>query len=314
MVAFLFPGQGSQVVGMGKALADASPAARAAFEEADDALGYSLSALCFEGPEEALRRTQNTQPALLTTSVAALRALEERAGRAVVPAALAGHSLGEWSALVAAGAMRFFDAVRLVRERGRLMQQAVPEGRGRMIAVMGIPADPVRALCDAVSAETGQVCAPANFNSPEQTVVSGTAEAVTALEPRLTAAGAKKVVALPVSAPFHCPLMQPAADGLAEALARTEIIAPGAPVYSNVEATPNRDPARVKPLLVEQVTAPVRWTEIVRAMVTHGETLALELGSGKVLTGLARRIDRTLKVVPVGEPEGLDKALEALAG
>ena len=312
MVALLFPGQGSQSSGMGRALADASPAARAVFEEADEALGFGLSKLCFAGSEDELKRTEHTQPALLTVSVAAHRALEEAHGGAIPTGCLAGHSLGEWSALVVAGALAFADAVRLVRERGRLMQAAVPEGQGAMLAAIGLDADTVRTVtADVARAERAPV-APANFNAPEQTVVSGAASAMDALEVALTAAGASKVVRLPVSAPFHCPMMAPAAAGLEAALAPVTVSAPSAPVYSNVEATPNTRAERLKPLLVEQVTAPVRWTEIVRGIVGSGETLALELGPGKVLMGLTRRIDRSLKVIPVGDPAGVDKALAAL--
>lgn len=312
MVAFLFPGQGSQTVGMGKALVEASPAAKAVFDEADEALGFALSALCFEGPEDELRRTANTQPALLTHSIAALRALEEAAGKPLAPGAVAGHSLGEWSALVSAGALSFADAVRLVRERGRLMQAAVPEGEGGMLAIIGLDAETVQGLCAQAAESSGQVVAPANYNSPEQIVASGAQAAIDALASAAQEAGAKKVVRLEVSAPFHCPLMKPAADGLASALEPIEVASPAVPVWTNVEASPNQAADRVKPLLVEQVTAAVRWTEIVRGLAEGGETLALELGTGKVLMGLARRIDRKLKVIPVGDPDGIAKALEAM--
>lgn len=310
MVAFVFPGQGSQASGMGKALAEAYPAARAVFEAADDALGMSLSKLCFEGPDADLASTEITQPAILTTSIAALRALESERPD-LSPSWVAGHSLGEWSALVAAGALRFSDAVRLVKERGRLMQIAVPKGEGAMLAVIGLDAATVAATCAKVSGE-GQVLEPANFNSPEQTVVSGHASLVEKATAAFTEAGAKKVAPLNVSAPFHCSLMQPAADGLEAAMGEVEISAPKVPVLTNVEAAPNTDPAQVKPLLVRQVTGAVRWTELVQHGLSLGETLALEIGPGKVLMGLARRISRDLKVIPVGDPDGVKKALGAL--
>ena len=306
MLTLLFPGQGSQHPGMGKALADAYPAARWVYEEADDALGFALSELCFEGSEEDLKRTEITQPAILTTSAAALAAL-----RAEHPdlefGVAAGHSLGEWSALVAVGALAFTDAVRLVRTRGRAMQEAVPAGLGAMSAVMGLEPAQVAAVCAEAAAATGEVVAPANFNSPEQTVISGTARGVAEAQARLTQAGAKRIQPLPVSAPFHCALMAPAAAGLAEALADVTVHPLRAPVVTNVEATPNQDPARVKALLVEQVTAPVRWVEGVQRLVADGATSALEVGPGKVLMALVRRIDRGLKVTPVGAPEDVQK-------
>lgn len=309
MVALLFPGQGSQSIGMGKALYEAHAIARQTFEEANDALGDDLAALCFDGPEDALKRTENTQPALLTTSVATARVLDHlQPGLRI--SMLAGHSLGEWSALVAAGALPFADAVRAVRERGRLMQKAVPEGHGAMIAVLGLDADTIRDACAAAQRD-GHLVEPANFNSPEQTVVSGTTSGVEALKPTLE--GAKKIVDLPVSAPFHCSLMRPAADGLAAVLAEIDVSALRAPIVSNVDATPNDDPSRVKGLLVAQVTAAVRWVECMQAIVASGETVALELGPGGVLRGLARRIDRSLTVHAVSDPESFDKALSAIA-
>lgn len=311
MTSFLFPGQGSQAPGMGQALAEAFPIARQTFEEADDALGFSISKLCFEGPEEELKRTELTQPAILTTSVAALRALGA-ARPDLAPRYVAGHSLGEWSALVAAGSLAFRDAIRLVRERGRLMQAAVPEGEGAMLAVLGLAPEVVGELCAEVSAATGVVFAPANFNSPEQTVVSGSAAAVALAQTKLTEAGAKRVVPLPVSAPFHSPMMAPAAEGLRMALEPIELGELSVPVITNVEAAPNADANRVKALLVDQVTAPVRWVESMRALVSAGETQALEIGPGKVLMGLARRIDRSLKVSSIEDPASLEKALARL--
>lgn len=311
MVTFLFPGQGSQAAGMGKALADELTAARRTFEEADDALGMKLSTLCFEGPEEALKRTEVTQPAILTTSVAAWRVLMEKRPD-LAPSYAAGHSLGEWSALVAAGALRFQDAVKLVQLRGRFMQEAVPEGEGAMAAVIGLSPEKVREICEEVSSASGQVVAAANFNSPEQTVISGAAAAVAAASEKCEAADASRVMPLPVSAPFHSALMKPAADKLAEALDPIEVSAPAAPIITNVEAAPNQDAARVKQLLVEQVTAPVRWVETVRFLVDDGETTAVEIGPGKVLMGLARRIDRKLKVHGLQDPASLEKTLAAL--
>ncbi len=311
MVTFLFPGQGSQSSGMGKALSDASEAARRTFEEADDALGMKLSSLCFEGPEAALKRTEITQPAILTTSVAAWRALAEARG-GLKPTFTSGHSLGEWSALVAVGALAFADAVKLVQARGRFMQEAVPQGEGAMAAVIGLAPERIAEICAQAREATGGVVAAANFNSPEQTVISGAAGAVKDASERCQAAGASRVMPLPVSAPFHCALMKPAADRLAEALAPITVRAPSAPVVTNVEATPNSDPGRVKGLLIDQVTAPVRWVEIVRYLVDQGETDCIEIGPGRVLMGLARRIDRKLKVHSVQDPESLEKTLKDL--
>lgn len=311
MVTFLFPGQGSQSPGMGKALADELDVARRTFEEADDALGMKLSKLCFEGPEEELKRTEVTQPAILTTSVAAWRALKEKRPD-LTPAFTAGHSLGEWSALVATGALRFFDAVKLVQLRGRFMQEAVPEGKGAMAAVIGLTPEKVSEICEEVSASTGETVAAANFNFPEQTAISGGATAVAAASEKCNEAGAFRVMPLPVSAPFHSALMKPAADRLEKALEPIEVCPPSAPVITNVEAAPNQDADRVKALLVQQVTAPVRWVETIRFLVDNGETAAVELGSGNVLMGLARRIDRKLKVHGVRDPSSLEKTLGAL--
>jgi [acyl-carrier-protein] S-malonyltransferase len=292
MLALLFPGQGSQEVGMGRDVCEASAAARAVFAAADRALGFELSRLCFEGPEEDLRRTEIQQPAILATSIALLRALEERTE---VPATwLAGHSLGEYSALVAAGALELETAVALVHARGRFMQEAVPEGKGAMAAVRGCDASAVAEACEAAAVATGAVVAPANWNSPQQTVIAGTTAAVEAAGEEARARGARRVVPLQVSAPFHCALMEPAADKLAAELAGVAFGAYRLPVVTNVEAEPNEDPARTAELLRRQVTAPVRFTESVQRLVQLGTTRILEVGPGSVLSGLVARIDRGL--------------------
>jgi [acyl-carrier-protein] S-malonyltransferase len=306
-VAFVFPGQGSQAVGMGRELADRFPEAKAVFDAADDALGERLSQLCFEGPEEALKLTANTQPAILTTSIAAHAVFSRRGPK---PAFVAGHSLGEYSALVAAGAMGLSDAVRAVRARGTFMQEAVPAGVGAMAAVLGLEPAKVRAACDA--AAQGQVVSPANYNSPEQTVIAGHTEAVERAKGKLLEAGAKKVVPLPVSAPFHCALMAPVRPRLEEVLAKIAWRAPEVPVFTNVEAAPNVDAARVLPLLSEQVTGPVRWVEIVEGLARAGVTRVVELGPGKVLTGLVKRISREVQLFNVEDAASLEKTLAAL--
>jgi [acyl-carrier-protein] S-malonyltransferase len=292
MLALLFPGQGSQEVGMGRDVCEASDAARSVFAAADRTLGFELSQLCFEGPEDELRRTEIQQPAVLTTSIALLRALEERAE--VAPAWLAGHSLGEYSALVAAGALSLESAVALVHARGRFMQEAVAEGEGAMAAIMGCDAAAVAEACEAAARATGAVVAPANWNSPQQTVIAGTAAAVEAAGEEARARGARRVVSLPVSAPFHCALMASAADKLAAELAGMTFAPLKVPVVTNVEAEPNDDPARVADLLRRQVTAPVRFTESVQRLVGLGVTRVLEVGPGRILSGLVARIDRGL--------------------
>jgi [acyl-carrier-protein] S-malonyltransferase len=293
VLALLFPGQGSQEVGMGRDVFEASAAAREVYESADQALGFSLSRLCFEGPEDELRRTEVQQPAILTTSVALLHALAERGP--VTPAFVAGHSLGEYTALVASSSLGFDDAVRLVHARGRFMQEAVRQGHGAMAAVMGCPAEEVERACAEVARETGRVVAPANYNSTLQTVIAGDAPAVELACSRARRAGAKRAVPLPVSAPFHCELMAPAAEKLALELASVRFEDPAPPVVTNVEASPNASGSRVGELLRRQVTAPVRFVDMVHTLRREGVTGLLEIGPGRVLTGLARRIDRKLE-------------------
>jgi [acyl-carrier-protein] S-malonyltransferase len=277
---------------MGRDVSDASRAAREVYEAADDALGFALSRICFEGPEHELRRTEVQQPAILTTSVALLRALEEKAP--VRPAFVAGHSLGEYTALVASGSLGFDDAVRLVHARGRFMQEAVPEGAGAMAAVMGCSAEGVAQACEQVVRETGRVVGPANYNSTSQTVIAGEAVAVELACARARRAGARRAVPLAVSAPFHCALMEPAAGKLSLELASVRFSDPTPPVVTNVDAAPNADGARVAELLRRQVTAPVRFVDMVHTLEREGVTRLLEVGPGRVLTGLVKRIERKL--------------------
>jgi [acyl-carrier-protein] S-malonyltransferase len=290
LLALLFPGQGSQTVGMGRDVAGASPAARAVFEAADRALGFSISTLCFEGPEDELRRTEIQQPAIVATSIALLRAIEEQLPLA--PRFVAGHSLGEYSALVAAGALSLEDAVVLVNKRGRFMQEAVPSGTGAMAALMGLEPAGVDEACKAAAAETGLVVSPANYNSPQQIVIAGHASAVDRAIAIAKERGAKRAVPLPVSAPFHCALMRPAAEKLMAELGRVKFSDPRVPVITNVEAAPNASGARIPALLHQQVTAPVRFIESVKQLATLGVTRVVEIGPGSVLTGLVARIER----------------------
>lgn len=302
-VAFLFPGQGSQTVGMGRELAAMYPVAQHTFDEADEALGYKLSQLCFEGPEDRLRMTEITQPAILTVSVAAYRVLESIG---MMPSFVAGHSLGEYSAHVAAGTISFADAVRTVRNRGKYMQEAVPAGEGAMAAVLALPIDQVQAACDEAAA--GEVCQAANINSPDQVVISGSKGAVERAAELCKQKGAKRAVMLPVSAPFHCALMQPAQDRLAEDLQLLQFNRPAVPVMTNVDAALITDAAQAREALIRQVTGAVRWEESIRDLIAAGVTDFVEVGPGKVLTGLMRQIDRTKHAVNVEDEASLQKA------
>ena len=308
--AWLFPGQGTQAVGMGKAIFDASPAARQVFERADAALGWSLSKLCFGGPESDLTLTANAQPAIVTVSIATLAALREAFPELPTPTLAAGHSLGEYSALVAAGALSFEDAIRLVHVRGKAMQEAVPEGVGAMAALMGADADAASSLCS--DAAQGEVVQPANFNAPGQIVIAGHK---TAIERAMQLASERKLkaIALKVSAPFHCSLMKPAAERVAAELQTIPLSVLAFPVVSNVEAQPNADPARIAELLVRQIDGAVRWQQSVALMAAAGVDRALEIGPGKVLTGLAKRIDKRIGVLPVDGPDALEKVAGHLA-
>jgi len=307
-IVFLFPGQGSQAVGMGKELAGHYPVARRTFEEADGALGYKLSELCFEGPEEKLRLTEITQPAILTASVAVWRVLQERG---LQPDFVAGHSLGEYSAHVAAGTLTFADAVRTVRNRGKYMQEAVPVGQGAMAAILGMTLDQVGEILK--EAAQGEVCQAANINSPEQIVISGHAGAVNRAMKLASARGAKKAVSLPVSAPFHCSLMQPAQDRLARDLRALSFQDPLCPVVSNVDAAVVDSADAACDALIRQVTGTVRWEPSVRLLINNGASLFIEVGPGKVLWGLMRQIDRSKTCVTVGDQASLQKTLEQIA-
>jgi [acyl-carrier-protein] S-malonyltransferase len=350
-IALLFPGQGSQTVGMGKAFFDASPAARATFEEADDALGFALSTLIFEGPEDQLKLTEHTQPAILTMSIAAWRVLEpELKARSLAPPFAAGHSLGEYSANVAAGTFSFADAVRTVRARGQFMQQAVPPGMGAMAAILGLDPQRINDLCAAVSDELTQtptadattpaaqsanlleaitdpanpaetpaqaaaqvsaIVAPANLNSPGQTVISGSKDAVERAAALCMEAGAKRTVMLPVSAPFHCKLMQPAQDQLAATLESIAFSDPAFPIAANADARLLTRGPELRDALIRQVTGAVRWVECIQLLAASGATHYIEVGPGKVLSGLNRQIDRALATANVEDPESLEKTLAA---
>ncbi|HEX5814260.1 MAG TPA: ACP S-malonyltransferase [Methylomirabilota bacterium] len=307
MLAFVFPGQGSQAVGMGKAFHDASPAARAVFEQADAALGVPLTRVMFEGPERELALTANTQPAVLTASVAAAAACAERG---LTPALVAGHSLGEYSALVVAGALQLADAVRVVRKRGELMQEAVPVGTGAMAAIMGLSLDAVEAVCR--ESAQGEVVEIANINSAAQIVIAGHARAVERAVALAGQRGGKKSVLLPVSAPFHCALMKPAADRLAAELRGVTVAAPRIPVVRNVDAGVTRSASDVVPLLLSQVASPVRWTDCVARLAAEGATTFVEVGPGRVLTALTRRIVDGARALSVEDPASLDKTLAAV--
>ena len=306
--AFLFPGQGSQYVGMGKDLKENFKVAADVFAEADEALHEDLTKLCFEGPEDDLKLTRNTQPAILTVSIAALRVLQQETG--LVPAMTAGHSLGEYSALVASGALRFADAVAIVRKRGTFMQEAVPVGVGGMAAVLGMETDALEQICKE-SAE-GQAVAPANYNCPGQIVISGHMEAVKRAAAKAEAAGAKKVVMLPVSAPFHSSLMKPAAEKLGKALEAVTVQELKIPVLSNVEADFYPGKNDVKRLLTEQVDHPVRWIEEMEKMVREGVDKCVEIGPGKVLNGLVRKISRETAIQSIENPDSIKEFVASL--
>jgi len=307
-IALIFPGQGSQLVGMGKDLADKYPAARHTFEEADEALGYKLSQVCFEGPEDQLRLTEVTQPAILTESIAALRVVETHLPK---PSFVAGHSLGEYSAHVASGTFGFADAVRTVRHRGRYMQEAVPVGVGAMAAILGMDLERVAGVCR--DAAQGAVCSPANINSPEQVVISGNTAAVERAAKLADERGAKRAKLLPVSAPFHCSLMKPAQDRLEEDLKKLTMHKPVYPVACNVDADFVNDDLRTLDTLVRQVTGSVKWDQCMRLLIAQGVETFIEVGPGKVLCGLMRQIDRTKTCFNVGDEGSLKKTLETLS-
>ena len=306
-LAFIFPGQGSQRAGMGKVLAEQFPVARAVFDQADQALGFPLSTLCFEGPEEELKLTANTQPAILTTSVAAYRVLEEQG---IAPDYVAGHSLGEYSALVASGCLSLPEAVVTVRNRGTYMQEAVPAGQGAMAALLGLPLPEVQQVCE--QAAQGQVVVPANLNSPGQIVISGHKEAVERAAQAAKDAGAKRAVLLPVSAPFHSSLLQPAAARLESDFQRIRFGGLSIPLVTNVDAEVIETPQAARDALLRQVPAPVRWEESMRKLIELGCDCFIEVGPGKVLAGLLRQIDRSVRALSVEDPASLEKTLAAL--
>jgi [acyl-carrier-protein] S-malonyltransferase len=306
MIAFIFPGQGSQTVGMGRALAEAFPVCRATFDEADGSLGEPLSQLCFEGPEEQLKLTENTQPAILTVSVAAYRLL---ASRGLEPSFMAGHSLGEYSAHVAAGTLAFPDALQIVRRRGRYMQEAVPVGAGAMCAILGLDQAAVAQACQ--EAAEGDTVSPANLNAPGQVVIAGSRDAVARAAARARELGAKRVVPLPVSAPFHCALMAPAQERLAPELRALAVSDPRVPVIANVDAEPKRDGKAAVDALVRQVSSPVLWEGVVARLASEGIRAYVEVGPGTVLSGLVRKIHREASVASLDHPDGLD-AVESL--
>jgi [acyl-carrier-protein] S-malonyltransferase len=309
MIAFVFPGQGAQKIGMGQALAEQFPVCRETFAEADAALGESLSGLCFQGPEDRLMLTENTQPAILAMSVAVYRLVESQGGRAHFAA---GHSLGEYSAHVAAGTLSFADALRTVRRRGQYMQEAVPVGEGAMAAILGLDADGVTRACADAATESGGVVSPANLNAPGQVVIAGHARAVRLASEKAKALGAKRAIPLAVSAPFHCALMKPAEERLAPELRALPTHAPRIPVVANVDAEPKRDAASAIEALVRQVSSPVRWEDVVKRLASEGVTTFVELGPGSVLSGLIKKIDRGVTVMNVEQPDQLSSVLERL--